>query len=191
MHESEQLLILKGGDNGPKKFDRLPHIDEPVRSLTYMQDGQEYDAIVFTPRKNVKLTGFSVYPALVMGFPCTGELMEEYQCHWTCKVDGNVVKSECSTLTKDDAKKKIVDIVFDEEIPVKAGRPISISVRYTSLEEDAFMCQVLMGYGGEDPGYGTIKSNEKGAFEIHNSDDCSKGETDVEFGNIPRILYFD
>jgi hypothetical protein len=48
-----------------------------------------------------------------------------------------------------------------------------------------------MGYGGEDPGYRTIKSNDKGAFEVDFSEDCTKGETDVEFGNIPRILYFD
>ena len=85
----------------------------------------------------------------------------------------------------------MVDIIFDEEVPVKADRPISIAVRYTSLEEDAFITQVYMGYGGEDPGYGSIRDNEKGVFEIDFSEDCTKGETEVEFGNIPRILYFD
>jgi hypothetical protein len=65
-----------------------------------------------------------------MGFPCTGELLEEYQLHWTCKIGGEVAKSEASLLTKADAKESKVDIIFDNEIVVKAGKQISIAVRY-------------------------------------------------------------
>ena len=45
----DEILCLKGGDNAPKKFERFPHVDSPVRSLTYMNEGQENDAIVFIP----------------------------------------------------------------------------------------------------------------------------------------------
>jgi hypothetical protein len=75
-----------------------------------------------------------------MGFPCTGELLEEYQLHWTCKIGGEVVLSQASLLTKADAKDSKVDIIFGKEIHVKANKEISIAVRYQSLDEDAFMC---------------------------------------------------
>jgi hypothetical protein len=57
-----------------------------------MNEGQENDAITFIPRKNIQFLGFSIYAALVTGFPCTGELAEEYQCDWTVKISGEVVK---------------------------------------------------------------------------------------------------
>jgi hypothetical protein len=47
-----------------------------------------------------------------------------------------------------------------------------------------------MGYGGTEPGFRSIRTNEPEMFLIQETEDCSKGETDVEFGNIPRILYF-
>jgi hypothetical protein len=59
------LLCLKGGDNGPKKFMRFTRTDEPERSLTYFGDGEQYDAIQFTPKRNITFIGFSVYPAIV------------------------------------------------------------------------------------------------------------------------------
>ena len=81
----------------------------------------------------------------------------------------------------------MVDILFDQDVLVRANQQISIMVRYT-VGGDQFMAQTLLGYGGEN--YRHINLNEKEAFVIQESDDCTKGETDLRFGNIPRILYF-
>jgi hypothetical protein len=50
-------------------------------------------------------------------------------------------------------------------------------------------CSTLLGYGGEN--YREVKENEeKDMFDIRETTDCTKGETDQRFGQIPRIFYF-
>jgi hypothetical protein len=54
---------------------------------------------------------------------------------------------------------------------------------------DEYFCSTLLGYGGEN--YQSISENEdKEMFEIRETGDCTKGETDLRFGQIPRIFYF-
>ena len=57
------------------------------------------------------------------------------------------------------------------------------------ISGDEFFCQTLLGYGGED--HKRLPNNEECAFDVIDSKDCSKGETDVSFGQIPRIHYYD
>jgi hypothetical protein len=79
------------------------------------------------------------------------------------------------------------DIMFEKEIPVSANKTISIMVRFLAGEE--YFCSTLLGYGGEN--YPSIPENEdRELFEIRETSDCSKGETDLKFGQIPRIFYF-
>ena len=60
-------------------------------------------------------------------------------------------------------------------------------VRFIAGEE--FFCSTLLGYQGEN--YASIAENEdKELFEIRETSDCTKGETDLRFGQIPRIIYF-
>lgn len=76
-------------------------------------------------------------------------------------------------------KEGLVDIIFDKEIFVKASKPITIMVRFQAGEE--FFCTTLLGYGGEN--YLEILENEeRDLFEIRETEDCTKGETDSRFG---------
>jgi hypothetical protein len=60
-------------------------------------------------------------------------------------------------------------------------------VRFIAGEE--YFCSTLLGYGGEN--YMSVADNEeKEMFEIKETSDCTKGETDLRFGQIPRIFYF-
>ena len=45
---------------------------------------------------------------------------------------------------------------------------------------DDFFCQTLLGYGGEN--YKHISQNEETIFDVIDSPDCTKFETDVTFG---------
>ena len=47
----------------------------------------------------------------------------------------------------------------------------------------------MFGYGGNNYER-KIQDNEKGAFIIAESEMCTKYETEVEFGQIPRIFYY-
>lgn len=52
-------------------------------------------------------------------------------------------------------------------------------VRFIAGEE--FFCSTLLGYQGEN--YMNIAENEdKDLFEIRETSDCTKGETDLRFG---------
>lgn len=53
---------------------------------------------------------------------------------------------------------------------------------------DEYFCSTLLGYGGES--FHSVENEEKEMFEIRETPDCSKGETDLRFGQIPRIFYF-
>ena len=71
------------------------------------------------------------------------------------------------------------DIMLDTEVHVTANKSITIMVRFQAGEE--FFCSTLLGYGGEN--FASIGENvEKDMFEIRDSPDCSKGETDIKFG---------
>ena len=71
------------------------------------------------------------------------------------------------------------DIMFEKEILVTANKTISIMVRFIAGEE--YFCSTLLGYGGEN--YHSVPENEeKEMFEIRETPDCTKGETDQKFG---------
>jgi hypothetical protein len=79
------------------------------------------------------------------------------------------------------------DIILDSEIPVNANKAITIMVRFQAGDE--YFCSTLLGYGGEN--YQSVPENDdKELFEIRETSDCTKGETDLRFGQIPRIFYF-
>jgi hypothetical protein len=79
------------------------------------------------------------------------------------------------------------DIMLDEPVKVRSGEQISIGVRFTVGEE--FYCGTVFGYGGSNYER-KIGDNERGAFIIADSDQSTKGETEVEYGQIPKIHYF-
>ena len=54
------------------------------------------------------------------------------------------------------------DIIFENEIPVKAGRAITIMVRF--LAGDEYFCSTLLGYGGEN--FMNVENEERDMFEI-------------------------
>jgi len=72
----------------------------------------------------------------------------------------------------------MVDIMMPKEIVIQKGKELSIGVRFIAGED--FFCSTLPGYGGED--YRHIRENEECCFEVLDSEDCSKGETDHTFG---------
>ena len=77
--------------------------------------------------------------------------------------------------------------MLDSELQVKAGQPLTIMVRF--LAGDEYFCTTLLGYGGEN--YLKIEENvDRDLFEIRETEDCTKGETDLRFGQIPRLYYF-
>lgn len=86
-----------------------------------------------------------------------------------------------------DVKASICDIMLDQPVKVRAHQPIHIGVRFTVGEE--FFCSTMFGYGGNNYER-KIQENEKGAFIIAESEMCTKYETEVEFGQIPRIFYY-
>jgi hypothetical protein len=73
---------------------------------------------------------------------------------------------------------KMVDIMLDEMVHVPKDKEISIAVRFSQGEE--FFCSTLLGYGGEN--WKNVTTNEECIFDIKDSPDCSKGETDHAFG---------
>lgn len=71
------------------------------------------------------------------------------------------------------------DIMFEKEILVTANKTITIMVRFIAGEE--YFCSTLLGYGGEN--YQSVPDNEeRDMFEIRETPDCTKGETDLRFG---------
>ncbi len=74
-----QMLCLKGGEHGPKVFQRFTTIDDPCRQLSYMADEMSYDAISFIPTRDVSFVGFSVYPVMA-------PTKDDFTCHWRYKI---------------------------------------------------------------------------------------------------------
>jgi hypothetical protein len=87
----------------------------------------------------------------------------------------------------EDVIKQMFDVHLDEEVEVENGIAISIMVRFEMKDSDD-MAITNLGYRGE--AHYDVENEEKGAFQITNSNDCTKGETDLYFGQIPRIIYY-
>ena len=60
-------------------------------------------------------------------------------------------------------------------------------MRFTAGEE--YFCSTVFGYGGSNYERG-IRDNERGVFHMAETDMCTKFETEVEFGQIPKLYYF-
>ena len=110
----------------------------------------------------------------------------DFKCLYKYKVEGaGTVEAEIELLQA-NVNSGMSDIMFENEIPVKAGKAITIMVRF--LAGDEYFCSTLLGYGGEN--YMNVENEEKEMFEIKETSDCTKLETDLRFGNLPRIFYF-
>ena len=167
-----QLLCLKGGEHGPKIFQRFTTIDDPCRQLSYMADEMSYEAISFVPTRDVTFVGFSVYPVM--------SSKEDFTCHWRYKIGDQQGHEHSTDFNHErDVKGKMCDVMLDKEINVRAHEAITICVRFTQGQE--FFCTTLLGYGGENY-EGSIPSNEPGAFLIEETEACTKFETDRAFG---------
>ena len=72
----------------------------------------------------------------------------------------------------------MVDIMLDSSILKNRGKPLVIGVRFIAISSagDAFFCSTYLGYGGEN--YRHITHNEECAFEVMNTPECTKGESD-------------
>lgn len=75
------MLCLKGGVDAPKVFNRFKKVDAPERQLTYISDQEAFDAIQYTPTKDIKFAGFSVFA--VHDGP---ELASEFTCIYKIKI---------------------------------------------------------------------------------------------------------
>lgn len=146
--------------------------------MTYISDDEGYDAISYIPKRDILWAGFSVYHVASADI--------DFKCYYKYKIGGeSVVESEIELL-QSNVKDGMSDIMFENEIPVKAGKAITIMVRFIAGEE--YFCSTLLGYGGEN--YMNVENEEREMFVIKETPDCTKGETDLRFGNIPRIFYF-
>ena len=81
----------------------------------------------------------------------------------------------------------MADVMLEKPIKVHANTPIEIGLRFTVGEE--FFCGTVFGYGGSNYER-CCKENERGAFVIADCEMSTKGETEVEYGQIPKIYYF-
>ena len=144
-----------------------------MRLLNYIRDDEAVDAITFIPQNPISFAGFSVYPVH------TPEL-EYFKCIYRYKIGSKNYPESTQEFSQNDVVEKMCDVIFDQEIQVEASTPITIMVRFIGPTEDDFFCGTLLGYGGEN--YKEIENEEREAFEIRQSDDCTKGETDERFG---------
>lgn len=175
-------MCLKGGVDAPKIFHRFKHVDSPERLLSYIANEEAYDAICFIPTKDIKFAGFSVYQVLGADLQ-----PQDFKCFYKIKIGAETWPEKDQDFTIAQVENKMADIIFPKEVMVKAGLQIHIGVRFH--EGDNFFCQTWLGYGGEE--YKRNRVNEECIFDIIDSVECSKGETDHAFGQVPRIHYFD
>jgi hypothetical protein len=178
---SGTILCLKGGVDAPKIFMRFKQVDSPERQLSYIAEEEAYDAITFVPKKDIKFAGFSIYQVHTFE--------QDFSCMYKIKIGTEQQPEKVAVFTHGaiDAGTKMGDIMLPQEIIVQKGKSITIGVRFIS--GDDFFCSTLLGYGGED--YQNPRLNEELAFDVVDTEECTKGETDVTFGQIPRIHYFD
>ena len=131
------------------------------------------------PTKDIKFAGFSVYQVTTEG--------SDFKCLYKIKLGADSWPEMSAQFTMSDVDNKMVDIMLPQEIVVQKGKMITIGVRFIAGED--FFCTTLLGYGGEE--YKHLKINEECIFDVQDTEDCTKGETDVTFGQVPRIHYFD
>ena len=144
-----------------------------------MSDEEAFDAITFVPKKDILFAGFSVYPVYSTDV--------DFKCIYRYKIGTEQSNELTAEFSKSDIEDKMVDVMLEKELPVSKNKGITIMVRFTAGEE--FFCTTLLGYGGEN--YQHIQENkERDMFSIKETEDCTKGETDLRFGQIPRIFYF-
>lgn len=180
--QQNQVLCLKGGVDAPKIFNRFKHVDSPERLLSYIANEEAFDAICFIPKKSIKFAGFSVYQVLGADMQ-----PQDFKCFYKIKIGAETWPEKEEDIAVSQVENKMADIIFPKEVPVKAGLQVHIGVRFH--EGENFFCQTWLGYGGEE--YRRIRTNEECIYDIIDSTECSKGETDHTFGQIPRIHYFD
>ena len=111
----------------------------------------------------------------------------DFRCIYKYKIGTEISNEMTAEFSQADVDKKMCDVMLEQEIHVSANKPITIMVRFIAGEE--FFCSTLLGYGGEN--FREVTENEeRDMFEIKETSDCTKGETDLRFGQIPRIFYF-
>jgi len=164
------MICLKGGVDAPKIFNRFKQVDSPERQLSYIADEEAYDAIAFIPNKDIKFAGFSVYSVTTVN--------TDFKCLYKIKLGADSLPEGNAQFTMADVDNKMVDIMLPQEIIVQKGKTITIGVRFIAGED--FFCTTLLGYGGEE--YKHLKTNEECIFDVVDTEDCSKGETDMTFG---------
>ena len=157
---------------------RFTRTDDPCRQLSYISDDEAFDAISYVPTKDILFAGFSVYHV--------GSTDIDFRCIYRYKIGTEASQEMTQEFSQADVEKGMCDIIFNQEIPVQANIPITIMVRFIAGEE--YFCSTLLGYGGEN--YKEVENEEKNMFDIRETADCTKGETDSKFGQIPRIFYF-
>jgi PHR domain len=142
-----------------------------VRQLSYISDEEAFDAISFIPKKDILFAGFSVYHVASTDI--------DFKCTYKYKIGTEASSELVAEFSQADVEKKMCDIMLDQELPVSANKPITIMVRFQAGDE--YFCSTLLGYGGEN--YKDNNENEeKDAFDIKETPDCTKGETDLKFG---------
>ena len=101
------------------------------------------------------------------GYPPEGPFLNEFVCHWAFKIDGDASEKKAVTLKKSDInmKDKMIDIVFDDEILVRANQTISIMVRFVDETSFLGMAMTQLGYNGDER-YTNIRDNEPDSFII-------------------------
>lgn len=177
--ERQQVVCYKGGEDAPKIFNRFTTVDAPERQLSYIADEEAYDAISFFPLKEIKFAGFSVYHV-------ASNTEMDFKCLYKIRIGTDIFPEQAIDFKQSDVENKMVDIMMDKEITVPKDKEISIAVRFT--QGDEFFCSTLLGYGGENLKHNHL--NEELAFDVRESPECTKGETDVAFGQVPRLHYF-
>ena len=155
------------------------HVDDPCRQLSYISDDEAFDAISFVPKNDILFAGFSVFHV------ASGDV--DFKVIYKYKIGSECSPELSAEFSQADVEKKMCDIMLDQELHVSGNKPITIMVRF--LAGDEYFCSTLLGYGGEN--FASVSENEeRDMFEVRETPDCTKGETDLRFGQIPRIFYF-
>ena len=157
---------MKGGSEGPKTWKRFLHVDTPVRQLSYISEDEQFDAISFVPKKDIIFAGFSVFHVK--------EPEIDFKCIYKYKIGKEYQQEMNAEFSQSDVDHKMCDIMLEQEVHVSANTPITIMVRF--IAGDEFFCSTLLGYGGEN--YMSQNENEeKELFDVKDTPDCTKGET--------------
>ena len=111
----------------------------------------------------------------------------DFKCLYKIRIGTEAFPEKEQEFSPSEVENKMVDIMLPQEIVVQKDKEISIAVRFMQGED--FFCSTLLGYGGEN--IRNSNTNEEMAFDVKDSVDCTKHETDYTFGQVPRVHYFD